>query len=391
MASKVVFLILVFLLFYAYAGFSIVLKAISFFAPKQKLDARYRPVVTIFVPAYNEEIVIANKIKNCLSLEYPPELLEIMVCSDASTDRTGEIVRQFSDPRITFFDYRKRSGKTGLINQSLPKARGEIVVLTDANTMLRKDAVVNLVRRFGSQEIGAVLGSIEVQLPECGRHLEKEVTYRKFETELKYREGLFGYAMGAFGGLYAVRKAFFEPLPFNAYSNDDFLLPISLLRKGKKVAFADDAVAFEETGADLDEEFSRRIRIGAGNFQSFSFSLFLLDPRRPLRAFLFTSHKVLRWFSPFLLIGILFSNALLFMSPVYSFLLVSQLGVYGLATAGFMFTKKRINMPLLGSVLHFLSMNLALLLGFLRFLKGIKSAAWESTPRTLPQADTSPE
>ncbi len=388
MVPKLIFLFLTFLLLYAYAGFSVVLKLISFFAPKQKLNSRYRPLVTIFVPAYNEEIVIADKIRNCLSLDYPSELLEIMVCSDASSDHTGDIVRQFSDRRVTFFDYKNRSGKTGLINQSLPKARGEIVILTDANTMLRKDAVLRLVRRFGSEEIGAVLGSIEVQLPESGRHLEKEVVYRKYETELKYREGLFGCAMGAFGGLYAIRKDLFEPLPPNAYSNDDFLLPISLLRKGKKIVFAKDAIAVEETGADLDEEFSRRVRIGAGNFQSFSFCLFLLDPRRPLRAFLYISHKVLRWFSPFLLIGTLLGNAFLFMHPVYRLLLIGQFGLYGSAAVGFIFSKKKINVPLLGSVLHFLSMNLALFLGFIRFLRGIRSATWESTPRSLLRSET---
>ncbi len=389
MLMKTVFFFLVFLLFYAYAGFSVLLRLISLFAPKQKVNPRYRPFVTIFVPAYNEEVVIADKIHNCLSLDYPSDLLEIMVCSDASTDRTASIVRQFSDPRVTFFEYKQRSGKTGLINQSVQKARGEIVVLTDANTMLYSNAVSELVKKFGSEKVGAVLGSIEVKLPDQGRHLEKEVTYRRFESELKFREGLFGYAMGAFGGLYAIRKNLFEPLPSNAYSNDDFLLPISILRKGRKVVFAKDALASEETGVNLDEEFSRRIRIGAGNFQSFSFCLSLLDPRLPLRALFYLSHKVLRWFSPFLLLGIFLSNALLFVHPLYRVLLIGQLGMYGSAVAASALSRLKISFPLLSSLYHFLSMNLALLLGFVRFLKGIKSATWESTPRSLLRSEGS--
>lgn len=351
---------------------------------KIKRDLTFEPKISLFIPAYNEEKVIAKKIENVLTLDYPEDKLEILICSDCSDDRTGEIVNEYVKqyPQITFNDYRERSGKTGMINKAIPNAKGEIMVMTDANTMYEKDALRKIVSSFSSDDIAAVLGEVQLFVPEEGTGLEKEVNYRAFEAKIKYIEGLFGAGMGAFGGFYAFRKERFVSLPANAYSNDDFLIPARFVAQGYKVGFDNEAISHEETGTTVDEEFGRRVRIGAGNFQSFSFLLPMLNPFKFSRFYFYISHKVIRWFSPFILLTLLLCSFLLSCShPVYSIILSGQLLAYSLATVGWILDKNKIRVPILQSLYHFTAMNIALFLGFFRFAKGIKSATWNSTER----------
>ncbi|ERP39126.1 glycosyltransferase family 2 protein [Chitinivibrio alkaliphilus] len=346
-------------------------------------DDTFLPTVSLFIPAYNEEKVIAEKLENTLSLEYPREKLEILVCSDKSSDRTNEIVTTYAEkyPSITFHAYTERSGKTGMINKAVPDARGDIIVLSDANTMYETKALRTIVSAFAAPDIGAVLGALRLYVPRGVQGLKKEVTYRQSEANIKYGEGLFGYAMGAFGGFYAIRKAYFQPLPANAYSNDDFLIPVRMIQKGLRVIFDPEARAYEETGETLSEEFSRRVRIGAGNYQSFSLLPRMLSPLHPLRLFFYLSHKVLRWFSPFLLVSMFVSNMLLLQQPHFVTIFMGQLLFYILAGVGWLCYRCGISIPLLSSLAHFVSMNIALLFGFFRFCRGIKSATWSSTER----------
>ncbi len=381
---KFFFFFFSFLFVYAYSGYALCMRLVSrVFGHKPYRDPAFCPAVTILVPAYNEESVIARKIENCLALDYPRERLEIMVCSDNSSDRTSEIVRTYTNKQISFFDYKERRGKTGVINRSLPKARGEIVVLTDANTMCKPDAVRKMVGLYADASIGAVLGQVQLIVPEESEGVGKEVEYRNFETELKYAEGLFGASIGAFGGFYSIRKSLFEPLPPNAYSNDDLLIPMFILRNGYKTVFDKEAVSVEETGKDVAEEFRRRVRIGAGNFQSFSFLRKMLNPFLGMPFVFYVSHKVLRWFSPFLLMGMFLTNLLLIRSSgrFLRWLLILQIGFYGVSFLGYSLSLFRISLPLVSSIYHFIAMNLAVFLGFFRFSRGIESATWQSTER----------
>ncbi len=382
---EILFYSSLFLCVYAYGLYAFLLSGmVRLLRKKHRRSSSYTPRVTVLVPVYNEEKVVKEKIENCLALDYPKELLQVMVCSDCSTDRTAEIVKTFCGRGIAFVDYRERSGKTGVVNKSAPKAEGEIVVLTDANTMLQPDAVSKLVSMYSSEKIGAVLGQVKLVVPEGGHGLQKEILYRNFETDLKYNEGLFGATIGAFGGFYSIRKELFVPLPANAYSNDDLIIPMKILRRGYRVVFDKEAVSVEETGQTVEEEFRRRIRIGAGNFQSFFFLPGLLNPFRVKTFILYTSHKVLRWFSPFILLAIIISNILLFSQYPYAVFGYIQAGFYLLATVGCLFSKTRIIVPIASPIYHFVSMNIAVLFGFFRYLRGIKSAVWESTERASP-------
>ena len=379
---KIIFFFTIFLLFYTYSGHLSLLRLLTRLLRKKYIrTSDFNPKVSIVIPVYNEEKVIRQKIENCLELDYPKEQLQIMVCSDCSNDKTAKIVSEYIDKGIFFLSYDVRRGKTGVLNASVPEAEGEIIVLTDANTMFNTDAVSKLVSMYSSKEIGAVLGQVKLVVPEQGRGVRKEVHYREFETLLKYEEGLFGATIGAFGGFYSIRKKLFTPLPPNAYSNDDLIIPMRILQKGYKVIFDREAISIEDTGQNVKEEFIRRVRIGAGNFQSFFLMPYLLNPLRGKIFFLYVSHKVLRWFSPMIFLILLISNVLLFNEFPYNIFGYMQAGFYGIAVIGALFTKMHITLPLISSIYHFVSMNIAVLFGFFRYLRGIKSAVWESTER----------
>jgi cellulose synthase/poly-beta-1,6-N-acetylglucosamine synthase-like glycosyltransferase len=372
------------LIVYAYKGFDVFLSLLTIGRAKRGLasDPAFEPTVTIFIPAYNEEKVIAAKIENCLALDYPKEKLEIMVCSDCSGDATVAIAQRYAAQGITIFDYKERSGKTGLINKSIPRARGDIIVFTDANTMFAPDAVRSMVSRYVSESVGAVLGEVSLVVPSGGSGVDKEVAYRDSEARLKYKEGLFGAAIGGFGGFYSLRKALFMPLPPNAYSNDDLLLAVRVLAQGRKVVFDNAAVSHEETGVTVSEEFRRRIRIGAGNYQAFFLLLSLLNPFRGWVFLFYLSHKVLRWFSPFLFIAFFVSCLPLLDNQIVKATFLCQCIFYGTAVMAAIAGGRILTLPFVSTIYHFFAMNAAVFLGLFRYCRGIKSAAWESTPRS---------
>jgi cellulose synthase/poly-beta-1,6-N-acetylglucosamine synthase-like glycosyltransferase len=376
----IIFWINFFFLFHTYFLYHHLIRFLArIFRKKWDRDSSHRPSVSIIIPAHNEESVIDKKIQNCLSLDYPGNKLEIIVASDCSSDKTVEIATRSKD--VLVLDYRERSGKTGVINKSASRAGGEILILTDSNTMFEKNSISRMVAYYRDPRIGAVCGHVRLFNPVQSRGLEKEISYRESEAALKHNESLLGCTIGAFGGFYSLRRELYVQLPPNAYSNDDFLTAMRVLQQKKAVIFEPDAVSLEETGSDMGMEFNRRIRIGAGNFQSFFWCLAFLNPFRGFASLAFFSHKVLRWFSPFWLLIILVCSGLLSRIFPFGIVFLLQLVFYIAALAGLVLSSFGKSPKLLNYAYHFTSMNIALFLGFIRYLGGIKSAAWQSTER----------
>jgi len=338
----------------------------------------YLPTVGILVPAYNEEKVIARKIENVLSMDYPPDKISVWVGSDCSDDGTDDIVRSITDPRVHFWRAPARGGKTGIINGLVPLMEGEIVLLTDANTMHRTDCLRAMAKHFYDPTVGGVAGHIEHKLSEGSENAE--TVYRSFESHQKVMEGRLHSTISAFGGSYAIRRSLFKPIPKNAYSNDDVLIPMNIVRQGYRVIYEIDAVSEEDMTDKVSSEFQRRVRIGAGNFQSF---LWLVDFFNPLRGwpwFCYISHKVTRWFSPFFILFCFFSCvavAALSGSPLYKFLL--SCGMI-FSVSGLLYHQMPIRVN--RHIFYFFAMNMALLLGAVRFAEGIRSAVWKRTERS---------
>ncbi|MCA9783645.1 MAG: glycosyltransferase family 2 protein [Calditrichaeota bacterium] len=335
------------------------------------------PHFTILVPAYNEEAVIRQKLQNFKELRYPPDRLDMVIVSDQSNDATDSLVRELGGDRVRLVNYGERLGKTRILNRTVPELAGEIVIQTDANVLFDPSAIRAFARWYSDPRIGLVCGYEERSVPPGGDAIRTETTYRDFEVRIKMLQSRFGAVMGAHGGLYSIRKACWQPLPDNALSNDDLLTAMNVLRQGHRVVMDSSARALEITGTRLGEEFRRRVRIGAGNYQVFWWHSWLLNPLQGWKSFFFYAHKLPRWFTPHLMLVSLACNILLAdRGPGYLALLVLQLLFYGIALLGAVLDALKIQGGLLMAPWHFCSMNLAVLVGFFKWLGGIRSSTW---------------
>jgi cellulose synthase/poly-beta-1,6-N-acetylglucosamine synthase-like glycosyltransferase len=378
---------------FAYLGYPLLIFGLSrAFGRKPSppaVDDADLPAVSLLIAAYNEEVDIEARIKNALALQYPREKLEIAIASDGSTDRTNEIVRRYADRGVRLFAYEMNRGKATVLNRSVPQLRGEVVVLSDANTHMAPDAVRRLARWFADPPVGAVCGKLVLLDPATGRNVDG--LYWRYETFLKACEGRLGALLGSNGAIYAVRKALF-PAVRPGTLIDDFVIPLDAKRQsGCRIVYDTQAVAYEETPPTIRAEFRRRVRIGAGGFQSIGMLWRLLCPAHGWVALTFLCHKILRWACPFLLLGGLAANLLLLGDPVYDRLLAAQVAFYAVAVAGHWLPARPRFLRFLRLPTMFVSMNLALLCGFFRWVRGGQTGVWRRTDRTEPLPTAVPE
>jgi len=335
------------------------------------------PRVSLVVAAYNEASCIEQKLRNSLALDYPSGRFEVLVGSDGSTDGTDERVLACPDGRVRL-SAAPRGGKTSVLNRCIPLAQGDIVLLSDANTMIEPEAVRRLVRHFEDPEVGVVCGQLRLYNPTKAEY--EESTYWTYESLIKFYEGKRGAVMGANGGLYAIRRSLFAALPASTIV-DDFVIPMRILEQGYKVLYEPLAVAHEETTEDYDKEFGRRARIAAGNFQSLRMVPGLLSPAAGFPAFAFWSHKLLRWCAPALMALSFLANLFLMDSIFYRFTLGAQVLFYTLAYLGKKEALRGSARRVASVAYYFVTMNLAIAVGFWRFLRNSQRAAWDRTAR----------
>ncbi|MBU0507211.1 glycosyltransferase family 2 protein [bacterium] len=336
------------------------------------------PTVAVLTPAYNEEQVIAAKVANALALDYPSDKLEVLVGSDGSTDRTNEIVRSIHDPRLRLIELPGRSGKSGVYNRLVQETRADILVFTDANVMLDPAALRNAVRHFADPKVGVVGGGKYILIPEGAESVRGEATYGGFENRLRTRESEVGGMSGALGSFMAVRRNVYRSYRPGSI-NDDTVPSIWAALAGYRNVHEPDARAFEESGRTVSEEFRRRIRIGAGNFQTLFRYRNVLNPRYGVVAYTYFSHKVLRWVFPFFMLAAFVVNLFLLHDPFYRVIFWAQVLFYGVAVLGFLLDRLQMRVPLVSTVYHFTALNLALFIGFFVYCRGVTTSAWEPT------------
>lgn len=368
-----------FVLAYSYTIYPLLLLLFAriFGKQVQRIDGYCEQAVAVLVPAHNEEKVIEKKIDNVLALDYPSEKLSVWVGSDYSNDKTETIVKSYDDNRVHLWRASKRGGKTGVINGLAPLIDADVILFTDANTMHRADCLKLIMRNFADEQVGGVAGHIEHAV--VGEEEMGESVYRGFESRQKYCEGVLHSTISAFGGFYAIRKRLFTPIPPNAYSNDDVLIPMNVIRQGYRVIYEPEAVSTEDFTGSVHSEFQRRVRIGAGNFQAFFWLLDFFNPMKGWPAFCLVSHKFTRWFSPLFLLLLIVCNMVLFFrnsQDIYRILFAT-----GFITVASGMLHSLIKLPITRHVYYFLAMNIALLMGLFRFLGGIRNAAWSRTER----------
>jgi cellulose synthase/poly-beta-1,6-N-acetylglucosamine synthase-like glycosyltransferase len=339
------------------------------------------PRVSLVIAAYNEEKILEEKIRNSFELEYPRENFEILIGSDGSSDRTEAIAAKYA-PDVKLFAFQQRSGKASVLNRMVPSAQGDILVFCDANTLLLKNVLQKLLVHFENPDVGCVCGRLI--LHDAGQSALSigESIYWNLESEIKKQEGGLGIVIGANGGIYAIRKELFRPIPVGIKVMDDFFVTTHVLRAGKSVVFEPQAIGSEETSLDAYGEFHRKVRISQANFNLLPRYIPLLNPLRPLVAYGFFSHKLLRWVAPLLLIVLFGLNAALALSsPFYAVLFGLQAALYALAAFGYFGNGRVRRYKLLLIPFYFLSMNFALLVGLFKAIFSRDGGTWNRVER----------
>lgn len=344
------------------------------------------PAVDILLAAHNEEAVIVEKVRTTFTTTYPLDRLRLLVGSDNSSDQTNALLATLATefPQLQFEAYSQRTGKPTVIENLARQATAPVLVLTDANVFFAPDTLYQLVKHFQNATIGLVGGHIINPEHRAEGISGQEKAYLERENVMKYQEGvLWGAMMGAFGGCFAVRRACYHPAPA-AFLVDDFYITLAVLRDGYQAINELEAVCYEDVSDHLPEEFRRKARISAGNFQNLKAFRSLLWPVWGGVAFAWWSHKVLRWLTPQLLLVLLAATVGLVIGGAgwfFQLALLGQLGLPLLLLLDAALRRRGRHLRPLRFVTHFYSMNAALLLGYWRYLRGIKTTVWQPTQR----------
>lgn len=379
------------ILFYSYLGYGILLyglvlikRSASAKKPTSLPDQTgYRPAVTVLIAAYNEEDYIMEKINNTLSLDYPKEKLNVLVVTDGSSDRTPDLVKQY--PGITLLHQPERQGKIAAVQRAMPYVFTDLVVFTDANTMLNKEALIRIVRHYQDGQVGAVAGEKRIDAKaKAAANAAGEGIYWQYESALKRWDAELYSVVGAAGELFSIRKSLFEQVPSDTLI-EDFYLTLRIAQKGYRVKYEPGAYALEGPSASIKEELKRKIRIAAGGLQAVVRLKSLLNPwKYGLLSFQYISHRVLRWtLAPLALLVLLVSNLALAGQgqPFYQAVLLAQVLFYTAVLLGRICETRQLKIKVFFVPYYFFIMNYAIYMGFFRFLKGSQSVLWEKAKR----------
>ena len=340
------------------------------------------PSIAILIAAYNEEKVIEKKILSVFNTNYPSSKLKVFIGSDASTDRTDEIISNLTNTysNIEFIKFKGRVGKISIINHLQSLCDEPVLILSDANVIFKQNTIFELVKYFKDSNVGLVSANIIKESSNNDGISYQEKKYLNFENKIKASESYaFNFIMGAEGGCYAIRNNLFSKVPSN-FIVDDFFITMQVLERKNYALLNNLAICIEDVTTDISSEYRRKVRISSGNFQNLFFFKHLLFDFSSI-CFAFWSHKVLRWLTPFFIFICLFSSV--FLIPYHKFFIwISCIQLVLLLFPLFNYFFK-FNNVFLKFIAHFYLMNFALFEGFIKFIKGIKSSIWEPINRNV--------
>ena len=390
---KILFWAMLLIVFYTYIGYGILLYIIirlkrlflgnpgkTVLPPDEQL-----PEITLMICAYNEEDVVAEKMKNTLALDYPKDKFHIMWVTDGSNDHTNELLKAYPEVDIVFSP--ERRGKSAALKHGLQELKTRYVAFTDANTMINNGAMKEIARLFMDPTVGCVSGEKRVVAKKAGEMAaEGEGLYWKYESTLKRWDSELYSTMGAAGELYAMDSTLVREVPDEALL-DDFMMSMYVVEDGKRIAYTADAYAQEYGSANIFEESKRKRRIAAGGLQSIWWLRPLLNPfRQPLVTFQYVSHRVLRWsLTPVAMIILLVVNALLAIMGAgvfYTVFLILQFLFYIMALMGWISSRYGRKNKLLYTAYYFVFMNINVFRGMAYLRSHGKSGAWEKAKRS---------
>lgn len=363
---------------YPFIGYPLLLRFLVFCRKEKRhtVFSQETPSVALVVCAYNERGIIEEKLKNSLALDYEKDRLRILVISDGSTDGTAGVVREFADLGVELIEQPSRRGKVRNLNDILPAIREDIIVLSDATVMYRFDAIRRLVERFSDPVVGCVSGKIV--LTDSTAALDQSTSqYYALEWYLQQAASTLYSMPGADGAMYAIRSSLYRRCECDTLI-EDFVIPMSVIRQGKRVVLAPEALGWERGSTSVREEFRRKVRIAAGAAQ-----VLLRGYGWPRSApvvfwFVFISHKLLRWLSP--LLGLLIMSVA-FASP---HLAASQLVIAAFIVALLLAATKlctNIEHPLVNGMFYFMFGQVAIGYGLLKGILGLQTVLWVKADR----------
>ncbi len=375
-AAIAVFWLFAGILAYVYVLYPSIVRFLArFFGRPAKCLPGYQPTVTVLITVYNEEKSIAAKIANVLALDYPPELLDVVVVSDASSDQTDEIVRNYASARVRLQRVEGRVGKTACQNVGVAAARAEVVAFTDATTHIEADALARMVENFADPQVGCVAGLLVYQGKGQNLTAAGGVSYWGYEVALRSAESRLGTLVGVSGCLYAVRRIAYQPISPDLIS--DFVIAMRMREQGLRTVLEQRAVCFEETLDQSGQELAMRVRVALRSINALVSEKRFLNPFiDPLYAWQLWSHKLLRYASPYCLLMTLAACLALTGNPVYRLALLVECALIMSGIAGFVLQLSARQMGLLSKPYYFLLTNLASAIATVRFLMGERMVTW---------------
>lgn len=389
---KILLWLSLFIAFYTFVGYGVLLllliklkrlvKGIN--SGSSMADDSLLPICTLVVAVYNEAHIIREKIINTLALAYPPGKLKFIFVTDGSTDSTPEIISEY--PQIILLHQDGRTGKIAAVHRAMDHINQGVVVFTDANTMLNRNALEKICRHYTDEKVGAVAGEKRVSM-----HVTDDASaagegfYWKYESALKKWDSELYSVVGAAGELFSIRHELYEAVPPDTIL-DDFMISMLIAAKGYRIVYEPEAYATESASANVSEELKRKIRIAAGGMQSVLRLKQLLNPfKYSLLSFQYVSHRVLRWtVTPFLLIIAFLLNVVIVSTGgafTYHILLLAQVIFYLLALLGLLMEHQQLRIKVLFVPYYFCVMNYAVIIGIFRYFSGKQSAVWEKAQR----------
>jgi len=385
---KSIFWIAAALVGYSYFGYPLWLWLRSRWSPRpvrrnSDRSSATAPAVSAVMVVRNEETVIARKVENLLTLDYPAEKLDVVVVSDGSSDRTPAILADYArasgaGTRVRILTKPVSQGKAAGLNDAIQLATGEMLLFTDARQQIESGALRLLIENFADPEVGAASGELMLGEPTSGETGKGMGLYWRIEKKIRELESASGSVVGATGALYCARRRLLDassspwPLPEGTIL-DDVLLPMQIVRQGFRVVFDSRARAWDSPDLGEGREFSRKVRTLSGNYQLLQLAPWLLGSENPIR-FEFVSHKLSRLAVPFALMALLLASALL-PQPLYRAALWAQLAFYALSLAALAGVKIGPLARIADPARTFVVLNSAAMVAFINFVTGRK-AAW---------------
>jgi cellulose synthase/poly-beta-1,6-N-acetylglucosamine synthase-like glycosyltransferase len=375
---KIVFFVSIGLIVYAYLLYPAIMVVWARLFPR-RVEKRYRHVpVSVVIAAHNEEANISARIENLLAQEYPRALLEVVVVSDGSTDRTAELARHFANHGVNVIECSSQVGKAAALNIGVASALHGIVVFADARQRYSSNAIAELVSVFHDESVGAVSGELILLAGgEKGEVHEGVGLYWKYEKLIRRSESAVASVVGATGSIYAVRRRLYEPLEPHTLL-DDFLVPMRIVLAGYRVIFIRAARAFDFSSPTAKREFARKVRTLAGNFQAVAMEPRLLNARSNPVIFQFVSHKLLRLVVPYCCVAAWVTSALL-PGPLYAAAFALQTLFYGFGMLNLTPLRNSPIATLFRISWTFMVLNAAAVMGLWVFVTRQERMVWRKT------------